>query len=75
MAIKVTIIIIDEDHSYQPYKILSNIFLSRTTPNIDEIIVDHYQCGVRRNRSTTDHRSDIHHSSNTVEKVGVYLDI
>jgi hypothetical protein len=34
------------------YKILSDI-LSRLTPNIAEIIVDH-QCGLRRKRSTTD---------------------
>jgi hypothetical protein len=32
------------------YKILSNILLSRLSPYIDEIIVDH-QCGFRRNRS------------------------
>jgi hypothetical protein len=36
------------------YKILSNIFLSRLVPYIDEIIGDH-RCGFRRNRSTTDH--------------------
>jgi hypothetical protein len=35
------------------YKILSNILLSRLTPNVDEIFGDH-QCGFRRNRSTTD---------------------
>jgi hypothetical protein len=35
------------------YKILSNIFLSRLGPYIDEIIGDH-QCGFRSNRSTTD---------------------
>ena len=36
------------------YKILSNILLSRLIPYADEIIGD-YQCGFRRNRSTTDH--------------------
>jgi hypothetical protein len=36
------------------YKTLSNILLSRLTPNAEEIIGDH-QCGFRRNRSTTDH--------------------
>jgi sorting nexin-29 len=36
-----------------PYKILSNILLSRLTPYVDEIIGDH-QCGFRRNQSTTD---------------------
>jgi hypothetical protein len=36
------------------YKILSNILLSRLFPYTDEIIGD-YQCGFRRNRSTTDH--------------------
>jgi hypothetical protein len=35
------------------YKILSNILLARLTPYADEIIGD-YQCGFRRNRSTTD---------------------
>jgi len=35
------------------YKILSNILLSRLTPYAEEIIGDH-QCGLRRNRSTTD---------------------
>ncbi|KAJ4439572.1 hypothetical protein ANN_07699 [Periplaneta americana] len=35
------------------YKILSNIFLRRLTPYVDEIIGDH-QCGFRRNKSTTD---------------------
>jgi hypothetical protein len=35
------------------YKILSNIFLSRLSPYVDDIIGDH-QCGFRRNRSTTD---------------------
>jgi hypothetical protein len=35
------------------YKMLSNILLSRLSPNIDEIIGDH-QCGFRRNRSITD---------------------
>jgi hypothetical protein len=33
------------------YKILSNIFLRRLSPYIEEIIGD-YQCGFRRNRST-----------------------
>jgi hypothetical protein len=35
------------------YKTLSNIFLSRLTPYVEEIIGDH-QCGFRLNRSTTD---------------------
>jgi hypothetical protein len=35
------------------YKSLSNILLSRLSPYIDEITGDH-QCGLRRNRSTTD---------------------
>ena len=37
-----------------PYKILSNILLSRMTPYANEIIGE-YQCGFRRNRSTVDH--------------------
>jgi hypothetical protein len=36
------------------YEVLSNILLSRLTPYAEEIIWD-YQCGFRRNRSTTDH--------------------
>jgi hypothetical protein len=36
------------------YKILSNILLSRLIPYAEEIMGD-YQCGFRRNRSTTDH--------------------
>ena len=36
------------------YKILSNILLSRLTPNAEEIIGDH-QCGFQHNRSITDH--------------------
>jgi len=36
------------------YNILSNILLSRLTPNAEEIIADH-QRRPRRNRSTTDH--------------------
>jgi len=36
------------------YKILSNILLSRLITYAEEFIGDH-QCGVRRNRSTTDH--------------------
>jgi hypothetical protein len=36
-----------------PYKILSNILLSRLSPYVDEIIRDN-QCGFRRNRPTTD---------------------
>jgi hypothetical protein len=35
------------------YKILSNILLSRLIPYADEII-GNYQCGIRRNKSTTD---------------------
>ncbi|WP_369293867.1 reverse transcriptase domain-containing protein, partial [Bacillus cereus] len=34
------------------YKILSNIILRRLTPYANEIIGD-YQCGFKRNRSTT----------------------
>jgi len=36
------------------YKILSKILLSRLIPYAEEIIGDH-KCGLRRNRSTTDH--------------------
>jgi len=36
------------------YNILSNILLSRLIPYAKEII-GYYQCGFRRNRSTTDH--------------------
>ena len=36
------------------YKILSNILLSRLTPNAEEITGDH-QCGFQHNRSITDH--------------------
>ena len=36
------------------YKVLSNIPLSRFIPYAEEVIGDH-QCGLRRNRSTTDH--------------------
>jgi hypothetical protein len=35
------------------YKILSNILLSRPIPEADEII-EYYQCGFQRNRSTID---------------------
>jgi hypothetical protein len=35
------------------YRILSNIFLARLSPYVDEIIGDH-QCGFRRNRPTRD---------------------
>jgi sorting nexin-29 len=35
------------------YKILSNILLARLTPYTNDVIGD-YQCGFRRNRSTTD---------------------
>jgi hypothetical protein len=38
------------------YTILSNILLSRLTPQAQAIIGDH-QCGFRQNRSTTDHTS------------------
>jgi hypothetical protein len=48
------------------YKILSNILLSRLTPYVKEIIWDH-QCGFWRNWS------DILHSSDTGEKMGVQL--
>ena len=37
------------------YKILYNSLLSRLTPYAAEVIED-YQCGFRRNRSTTDHK-------------------
>jgi hypothetical protein len=33
-----------------PYKMLSNILLSKLSPYIDEIVGDH-QCGFRRNKS------------------------
>jgi hypothetical protein len=36
-----------------PYKVLSNILLTRLTPYADEIIRDH-QCGFRHNISMTD---------------------
>jgi sorting nexin-29 len=36
------------------YRILANILLVRLTPHVNKIIGD-YQCGFRRNRSTTDH--------------------
>ena len=36
------------------YKILSNILLSRLIPYAEEVIGDH-QCGLGRNRLTTDH--------------------
>ena len=42
------------------YKIVSNILLSRLTPYAEEIIGD-YQCGFRRNRSTTDYIFCIRH--------------
>jgi hypothetical protein len=42
------------------YKMLSNILLSRLIPYADEIIGD-YQCGFRRNRSTTDQIFNILH--------------
>jgi hypothetical protein len=41
------------------YKIVSNIFLSRPSPYVDEITADR-QCGFRRNRSTTDQIFCIH---------------
>ena len=50
-AIKLTVIIIEEFHSYL---LLSNMLLSRMTPYGDEIIGE-YQCRFRRNRSTVDH--------------------
>jgi sorting nexin-29 len=49
------------------YKMLSNIFPSRLSPYIDEIIGDH-QCGFRRNRKTTD---QIFCIRQILEKVGV----
>jgi len=36
------------------YKIVSNILLSRLIPNAEDVTGDH-QCGLRHNRSTTDH--------------------
>ena len=36
------------------YKLLSNILLYRLTPYAEEVIED-YECGFRRNRSTSDH--------------------
>jgi hypothetical protein len=36
------------------HKILSNILLSSLIPYAEDVIEDH-QCGIRRNRSTTDH--------------------
>jgi hypothetical protein len=53
------------------YKILSNILLSRLSPYIDEIIGNH-QCGIRRNRSTSD--ADLMHSPDTGEKMGDQCD-
>jgi len=41
-------------HLPTTYKILSNILLSRLIPYAEEVIGD-YQCGFRRNSSTTDH--------------------
>jgi len=35
------------------YKILSNILVSRSSPQVDEIFGE-YRCGFRRNRSNTD---------------------
>jgi hypothetical protein len=46
------------------YKILLNILLSRLSPYTDEIVGDH-QSGFRRNKS------DLLHSSNTGEEMGV----
>ena len=42
-----------------PYKVLSNILLTRLIPYAEEVIGDH-QCGFRRNRSTTGHIFCIH---------------
>jgi len=50
------------------YKILSSILLSRLIPYAKEIIGDH-QCGLRRNRSTSDHIFCIHQ---VLEKKWVY---
>jgi hypothetical protein len=47
------------------YKIVTSILLSRLSPHVDEIIMDH-QCGFRRNRTTTD---QFLHSSNTEKKI------
>ena len=53
-TIEWTVIIIQEYHSCLSYKILSNILLSRMTPNANDIIGE-YQCGFKRNRSTIGH--------------------
>jgi hypothetical protein len=51
------------------HKMLSDVFLSRLSPYIDEIIGDH-QHGLQHNRSATD--SDFLHLSNTKEEMGVF---
>jgi hypothetical protein len=45
-VIKQTVVIIKAYHSSTTYKILSNILLSRLTPYLEEIPVDHH-CGFR----------------------------
>jgi hypothetical protein len=44
---ELTVLIIEGYYSSQLYSILANILLSRLTPCVDEIILDH-QCGFRR---------------------------
>ena len=54
-VIKQTVVIIEAYHfCLQHTKILSNILLLSLTPYAEGIIANH-QCGLRRNRSTTDH--------------------
>jgi hypothetical protein len=42
-----------------PYRILSNILLSKLSPHVDKIIGNH-QCGFRHNRSSSDQIFCIH---------------
>jgi hypothetical protein len=53
-AIKQIVIIVEISSFADILQILSNVLLSRLTPYAEEFIGDH-QCGLRRNRSTTDH--------------------
>jgi len=54
-VIEQIVVIIEAYHFWQLHtKILSNILLSRLTPYAEEIIRE-YQCGFRRNNSSTDH--------------------
>jgi hypothetical protein len=52
-VIKLTVAIIEAYHCCQLPKIFSNILLARLTPFADEV-TGYHQCGIRRNRSTTD---------------------